>query len=302
MVEPVSKGGAGLTLDETTQMFGLAASINYISPLFLGTVLDKGGPRSASVLSNFLVAVGCFIFASSTDVTTLTVGLCFIAFGGPAVQTSLIHIGNMFPERRFFVMGVVAESITLSFAIFPFMDAIYESTPLGFRDIFTIHGILVTISTIFSFFLWPDSPYETPPELPEHPLVEHVPPTHLTEQPLDSYLRETGGKLKPSVSFVLSERGLDQADAEKHELALQSMSLMDLPFSKQLSSGVFIRLSIFFLVTSYWANFYIATVTTEVSHCNLWLSGLNCGLITWSTLTSLLVCCFVYSARRQARL
>jgi MFS family permease len=44
----------------------------------------------------------------------------------------------------------------------------------------------------------------------------------------------------------------------------KQMDLKDMSFKEQLSSGAYIRLSIFFLVTSWWANFYIATVTTEL--------------------------------------
>jgi MFS family permease len=97
-------GGAGLTLDETTQLYGVAAAVNYISPLGLGVMLDKYGPRVCSTFANTIVAIGCLIFALATQLSTFAVGVSFIAFGGPGVQTSLMHLGNLFPSRRFFVM------------------------------------------------------------------------------------------------------------------------------------------------------------------------------------------------------
>jgi MFS family permease len=97
-------GAAGLTLDEATQLYGIAASVNYISPLGLGVMLDKYGPRVCSTIANTIVAIGCLIFALATEFSTFAVGVSFIAFGGPGVQTSLMHLGNLFSSRRFFVM------------------------------------------------------------------------------------------------------------------------------------------------------------------------------------------------------
>jgi MFS family permease len=228
LVETTEKGGAGLTLDQTTKLFGLAASVNYISPFFLGLILDNGGPRACSMTSNAVVAVGCIVFSLANEFSTFLVGLSLIAFGGPGVQTSLMHVGNLFPERRFFVMGVVAESITLSFAVLPVLDVIWDSWDCGFRKLFAGLGCLLFLSSLSSFFLWPDSPYETPKEEEENDTATHV--------------------LLPHES----------------DITTSSVKLQDRSFKEQLTSGVFTRLWIFFLVTSWWANFYIAVVTTEV--------------------------------------
>lgn len=68
-----------------------------------------------------------------------------------------------------------------------------------------------------------------------------------------------GGATATEETALLKER--DPEEALGH---LEKLDLTNLSFVEQLSSGVYIRLSIFFLVTSFWANFYIATVTTEV--------------------------------------
>jgi MFS family permease len=235
-----------LSLDDLTALYGFAASANYISPMFLGAVLDKFGPRSCSSLANGLVTLGCFLFASANSFTTLAVGLCFIGLGGPGVQTSLIHLGNLFPTKRFFVMGMVAETITLSFAIFPLMDVIWANTSLSFRDIFRGLGVLHLCSTICSLIIWPDAPYE---------VVD----------------MNANGQLASKCSSSNEEETLVTAD--KHLSLSSSVTKVDLhhqSFQEQISSGVYIRLSVFFLVTSFWANLYIATVTTEVSLLLCW--------------------------------
>ena len=236
LVESPQNGGAGLTLDETTQMFGLAASVNYISPLFLGILLDRFGPRCCSIVSNSFVAIGCMVFSTSQQFSMFTLGICLIAFGGPGAQTSLIHLGNLFPERRFFVMGCVAETITLSFAIFPLMDVLWQATPLGFRDLFGGLSAMVAISAVCSFLLWPDQPYEV-----KEPVTSS---DEALEEDLEATLLTTN----------------DDETAIKSPLT----RLQDASLKEQLTSGIFLRLTMFFLVTSFWANFYIAIVTTEL--------------------------------------
>jgi MFS family permease len=236
MVTPVAQGGAGLTLDQTTAMFGLAASVNYMSPLFLGMLLDHRGPRTCSAVSNALVAAGCFVFASAESFSGFSLGLCGMAFGGPGVQTSLMHLGGLFPARQFFVMGILGESITLSFAIFPLLDVIWEGLPetSSFRATFYVLAVLVSASALCSVLFWPDAPYGSKTEEEEEPEAKE---------------------------------GLLATEAEVVKEA--ALSIQDQPLTAQLTSGIYLRLSLFFFVTSFWANFYIATVTVEVRCCIL---------------------------------
>jgi len=260
------EGGAGLTLDQTTQLYGTAASVNYISPLFLGLILDRMGPRTCSAVSNATVAIGCMIFASASQFSSYAIGICLVAFGGPGVQTSLIHLGNLFPSRRFFVMGMVAETICLSFAVLPLMDVVWESTPpeFSFRWTFGILAVTVAVSALFSVLLWTDTPYEAEDD---------------SEKPKRSG-SEDFGETTP-------KEGIDGGDG---------LRLQDLSFKKQLTSGVYIRIGIFFVVTSFWANFYIATVTTELGDqhrfnqakqhdLESWLGFIDAGAIIFAPLS-----------------
>lgn len=239
LVNPLATGGAGLTLDQTTQLYSLAAAVNYVAPLFLGVVLDTFGPRACSFLSNAVVAVGLLIFSMASTYTTFAIGICFVAFGGPSVQQSLLSIGNIFGERRYFVMGMVAESITLSFAVFPFLGIAWEHIPAeyGFRALFAGLAVAIVCSSIGSLLLWPDAPYEV-------------------------YF-ESSPKADDDEKRLLVADEVTKPDAAVDDLKTKS-------FVEQLTSGVYIRLCIFFIVTSWWANFYIATVTTEV-RLPLWI-------------------------------
>lgn len=274
LVEPMATGGAGLTLDQTTQLYSLAAAVNYVAPLFLGLVLDNFGPRACSFLSNAIVAVGLAIFAMSKTFVTFAIGICFVAFGGPSAQQSLLHIGNMFGERRFFVMGMVAESITLSFAVFPLMDIAWENIPAdyGFRVLFAGLGVVVVCSSIGSLLLWPDAPYEI--------FVSKDPSTKADEEDDDKVLL-VGEEKVANIETIIDD-------------------LKTKTFAEQLTSGVYIRLGVFFTVTSWLANFYIATVTTELGDQQIfdaetqhsltrWLSFLDAGAIIAAPLSGYLL-------------
>lgn len=127
-------------------------------------------------------------------------------------------------------MGLVGECITLSFAVLPNMDLLWHAYQIKFESLFYGQAVLVGLSAVTSLVIWPDTPYQEVPEENKYPSEEET---------------------------LLSSA---KENAEPKELPLQRQSLV-----KQLTSGAFIRLSIFFLVTSFYANLYIATVTTEVS-------------------------------------
>lgn len=82
-------------------MFVVATSINFTAPLLLGIVLDRYGPRVCSAISILLVASGFLIFGFSTPSFQLFVpGIVLIAFGGPGVQSSIIHLSNLYPSAK----------------------------------------------------------------------------------------------------------------------------------------------------------------------------------------------------------
>ena len=239
LTAPRDDGGAGLLLDETTLLYGYAAASNYLSPIFLGVLLDHCGPRTASFVSNGLVAIGCLFFGRSTTFQQFAISISLVAFGGPGVQTSVIHTANLFPANKYFVMGLVGECITLSFAVFPLMDLLWHAYEVDFETLFYGQSILVGLSAITSLCIWPDTPYE------------------------QVNVQEQEGKDTDADGGAETENLLPTPPVVKGggaELPLQNQPLL-----KQLTSGDYIRLSIFFLVTSFYANLYIATVTTEVS-------------------------------------
>jgi hypothetical protein len=61
-----------------------------------------------------------------------------------------------------------------------------------------------------------------------------------------------------------TETLLPNGEVRKPVTTEVAVYLKDQPFVTQLTSGIYLRLTTFFLIASWWANFYIATVTTEL--------------------------------------
>ncbi|KAI2503301.1 hypothetical protein MHU86_11131 [Fragilaria crotonensis] len=204
LVAPFEEGGANLTIDETTSIFSVAACTSSLSCLLLGYVLDSRGPRICSLVAHFFVAVGCYSFASATSYGGFLIGASLMAFGGPGIQTAVIHIANLFPDQKFTVMSCISGSVSLSFAILPLFDLLWGRYGVGFRVMFRSYVFAIALSALTAQLLWPDMPYEEdtdkgqtthdsrrpyPPPTPEQAFVDAAAHTHLVEAPLGSYLR-----------------------------------------------------------------------------------------------------------------
>ena len=101
------------------QLFVIATSINFTAPLLLGALLDAYGPRVCSVLSLALVTAGFVLFSFSSPERHLALpSIVLIAFGGPGVQSSIIHLSNLYPTSKAtitsIITGYVMCSVTLN--------------------------------------------------------------------------------------------------------------------------------------------------------------------------------------------
>jgi hypothetical protein len=157
----LEEGGAGLTPHETTVMFSYASSVSMVSSLVLGFLLDAYGPRVCSMVSSFIVALGCQVFASSHEFTGFAFGTCLIALGGPGVTSSIIHISNLFPNNENLAMSSLTGSIVISFSVYAVFDILWQKYEgITFRTLFGSYVLVVAASAAMAFWLYPDESYE----------------------------------------------------------------------------------------------------------------------------------------------
>ena len=153
-------------------MFVLANFCNFLGPLLLGIVLDNYGPRMCSALSSILIALGFSLFAIS-DVVSFPMfipGMCLIAFGGPGVQNSIIHLSNLFPSLKASATAIITGSFQLSFSVFFILDQLWVFDHWNYRQLFFLYAGVCVLNTFLSLFFWPDQPYHFVEQL--HEIVE----------------------------------------------------------------------------------------------------------------------------------
>ena len=125
----------------------MASSINFLSPLFLGIILDRFvlapleylwlypcppfwlrvtrcaphsvslrasdcvynryGPRACSCVSMGCVTAGFLVFGASSHDMGYMIGLSLISFGGPGVQNAIIHLSNLFPASKSTIISII---------------------------------------------------------------------------------------------------------------------------------------------------------------------------------------------------
>jgi hypothetical protein len=193
-------------------------------------------------------------------------------------------VTNLFPEQKFLVMSVINGSISLSFSVLALFEWLWDRYGIGVHTLFGWYTIVVIASALTSWVVWPDRPFEgvdndsettnmnnavvlmSDHHTPEQDFVEaatkHL---HLTEQPLDSLLRATGQHLERSTSFIYSRKALAKGHSEL-------VSLKDQTFWNQVRNGLYVRNLILFVATNFFATFYVASITTELSDGNYFSS------------------------------
>jgi hypothetical protein len=287
LVASKEEGGAGLTPHQATHAFAVASSVSMLATLLLGAVLDACGPRACSVVSHMAIAFGFAAFGAAASWQHYVVGASLMAFGGPGIQVSVVHISNLFPTRQFFVLSGLTGSMSLSFSVFSAFDYLWDTHAaegMSVRHMFGGYAVLAIASLVASCVVWPDESFPPPPPRELLDLEgdqDHVPTaeeeyaeavtahSHLVmEQPLQSYLRHNGDddeQEEAEMSRLLRKPSYLQSSNVLREGGDPNLvSLKDQPFSRQLASSQYLLPVLAFLVACFLANFYVASFSTEV--------------------------------------
>ena len=166
LIAPVSQGGAGLSMADTTSIFAYASCVAMFSTLVLGILLDIKGPRICSIVCCVITGLGCQLFAiapmlAGQNFWIFVIGGCFMALGGPVIGASIIHIANLFPNNEFLVMSCLSGSVAFSFSSMAVFDMLWEKyDSITYQDLFNWYAWVVYGLAIGALVLYPDEPYE----------------------------------------------------------------------------------------------------------------------------------------------
>jgi len=251
--------GVGLSDRLVHRMFVMASSANMCSPLALGLILDRFGPRACSVTSIFIETLGFLLFGLVSTMgmheSAFAVATVLIGFGGPGVQNSIIHLANLFPERKSTVTAVITGCFQLSFCIFYIFDQIWFWGGVDYEAIFTAYAAMCTVGLIASALLWPDKPFAF-----EEQIKNQSPGSQLRlKHKFDSSM----------MRFPSTFRKVPIAESTPLSVALPPVqeapeSLKNASLSRQVLSLPYVVATAFLTSASFWANFYIGSADLEL--------------------------------------
>lgn len=157
-------------------MFVVGTFFSFLGPLLLGLVLDHYGPRVCSLLSISLVTVGCFLFSVSdfNDLRLFIPATSLIAFGGPGVQTAIIHLSNLFPLWKATATACITGCFQLSFVVFLIFDFLWENYQIPYEKLFLGYCFVGLFNALIAVFLWPDNPYHFEEEVEIYEKEAHI--------------------------------------------------------------------------------------------------------------------------------
>jgi MFS family permease len=244
--------------------FVLASSLSLLSPLLLGVLLDRKGPRACFCVCMLLVGCGSLIFGLC-DITpgSVTAGISLIAFGGSAAQNALMHVSNLFPKGKSLFISLMTVSYQLSACIFTVFAAM-NGDGLPLRAIFLGYTGIIAFLLIVGAVLWPDKPYSilkpNARSSSKPPMCGQPKPLGLVRLPTTFQRPEAGSDSRVGGALAEPLMAIEPSNESADVLKLRASSLW-----RQLSSGEFMRLNIFFTVGSFWCNFYLGTIDTQLS-------------------------------------
>jgi hypothetical protein len=198
------------------------------------------------------------------DVTpeSVTASICLIAFGGSAAQNALMHVSNLFPKGKSLFISLMTVSFQLSAGIFQVFAALYDDG-IPLKVVFLGYTALVAVLLVVGALLWPDKPYsilKPSTSSGEVPLCGQPKPLGLVRLPTTFQRPEAGSDGRSPSALAEPLINFQPSNESAEVLKLRACSLW-----KQVSSGEFMRLNVFFVVGSFWCNFYLGTIDTQLS-------------------------------------
>ncbi|KAI7494501.1 MFS general substrate transporter [Hortaea werneckii] len=149
-------------------MFTVAAVSTNVCALPVGTVLDRYGPKVASVVGvvNLTIGALAMAFADYLPFDAYVVGYLFLALGGPFVFISSFQLSNTFPQHSGLVLALLTGAFDTSSAVFLFYRLIYQATNGTFkpRHFFLLYLIVPVFILAAQMFVMPNQSYKTASE------------------------------------------------------------------------------------------------------------------------------------------
>ncbi|WPH01695.1 protein fmp42 [Acrodontium crateriforme] len=261
-------------------MFTVAAVSTNVCALPVGTILDRYGPRVASLIGTVFLALGSLLFAFAGDIPfdTYILGYLFLALGGPFVFISSFQLSNTFPQHSGLILALLTGAFDTSSAVFLGYRLIYQGTNRSFntKKFFLIYLIVPALVFVAQIFIMPSTSYKTVGELVqevEDPTQdEHASDTAIEEDDMRIQIqnarREHRESVVSEITALLGTKSGDQQKQAEEEKARKSGvwgAMHGKTAAQQIASPWFILITLFTVVQMTRINYFVATIRTQYS-------------------------------------
>lgn len=265
-------------------MFTVAAVATNVCALPVGTVLDRFGPRVASLVGCVFLAAGCLLFAFAWDMRPFDgyiPAYFFLALGGPFIYISCFQLSNTFPRRSGLILALITGAFDTSSAIFLFYRLIYAATNGSFwpKKFFLIYLVVPVAIAAVQFAVMPVKSYKTVSELVKNAQDESL-DRHDSDARLDpeaaARVRDDRRIRRESViSEITSLLGTkdvdDEEDETKAEEAKRAKSgvwgaLHGQTAWQQIQTPWFALVALFTLLQMLRINYFVATIRPQYTY------------------------------------
>ncbi|KAI7158796.1 MFS general substrate transporter [Hortaea werneckii] len=260
-------------------MFTVAAVSTNVCALPVGTVLDRYGPKVASVVGvvNLTIGALAMAFADYLPFDAYVVGYLFLALGGPFIFISSFQLSNTFPQHSGLILALLTGAFDTSSAVFLFYRLIYQATDGAFkpRHFFLLYLVVPVFILAAQLFLMPNQSYKTASEQMKQG-EESTNNVHGSDNEVEgdvtqqqrrthreSAASETTALLDHSKSDRTNENDNPPNTTAPHPVwgALHGRSAL-----QQITTPWFLLITLFTMLQMLRINYFVATLRTQYTH------------------------------------
>lgn len=235
-------------------MFTVAAVCTNMCALPVGTILDRYGPRVASLVGVFFLTVGALLMAFATDLPFdgYIPGYLFLALGGPFIFIPAFQLSNTFPKHSGLILALLTGAFDTSSAVLLGYRLIYQGTEGSFtpKKFFLLYLIVPVLILLAQLFIMPSQSYKTLGEISNH----NGAASSANENPISD-----------ETALLGSKNGHDQAKAEEEKATRSGVygALHGKTALQQIASPWFVLITLFTVIQMLRINYFVATIRTQ---------------------------------------
>lgn len=259
-------------------MFTIAAVSTNVCALPVGTILDRFGPRIASLVGVFFITLGALSLAFAADLPfdAWIPGYLFLALGGPFVFISSFQLSNTFPKHSGLILALLTGAFDTSSAIFLAYRLIYQNSNGTFtpKKFFLAYLVVPVFILIAQFFVMPAQSYKTVGELVKQ-AEDPTQDTHASDDDISDDERrnsiQTDRRIRresvvDEITALLGTKGGDEQQKQEEKKAAKSGvwgALHGKSAASQIASPWFVLITLFTVVQMTRINYFVATIRTQ---------------------------------------